>query len=163
MVERQPIEGDHAQPGQRLGHDLGTQVRCEQVAHHGARAHHACAQRSALQRAPGDQRFHGLGAGAAQGGQHIDGHACQQDGATPEAVGQRPPGQLRTPEGQQEGRQRELHLGDLGGERCLDRGQGRQVEISGQRLQPQQQAEQHDDQDGGHGRLRLRGGGRQGR
>ena len=70
-AQRRAQARNDAQAREGARHGVGPLHRGIQVAHYGARTHHAGAHGSALYGAPEDQRFHGLRQRAAQRGQHI--------------------------------------------------------------------------------------------
>jgi hypothetical protein len=75
----------------------------------------------------------------AQRGQRIAGQPQQHDGPPAEAVGHRAPGELGDAEGQDGGRQGELHRRHGGVQVGRQRGQRGQHQVGGDRLQAEQQ------------------------
>ena len=118
-----------------------------------------CAQCSALQCAQAISVSMLPAAALAEAGERVERQAGEQHRPAAEAVGERAADELAEAEADDQRRQRLLGGADAGAELALQRRQGRQVEVGGDRLDAEQQG-QHDD-DGG-GRHRPRRGGRRG-
>ena len=134
--------GRDAEEQRHLRHHALRIDRIEQVAHDGARHHHAGAARKALQHAPGHQRADVVGERAADRGQREHADAGQDHRPTPEAVGQRTMEQVHHRDAEQIRRQRLLHLQRAGRQRCRDAGERRQVGVDRKRPDRAQAAQQ---------------------
>ena len=139
-------DAEHQREQRHHARRLGPGV---QVAHHGARHHHAGAGAQALHKAPGHQALDVGRQGAAHAGHGKHGQAKVQRLLAPQHVGGRAVHHLPQAQRHKKGHQAGLHPRGRGAQAGAYRGQGRQVHVDGKRAYGLQQAQDQGDTEKG--------------
>ncbi len=154
---RQQRRGAHHQQHARQHLDRGGGI--EQVAHHGARRHHAGAGAQRLEQSQAGERADRRCQGAAERGDGEQHQTGIERRLAAEAVGQRSEESLPRGEAEEERRQGALGRRSAGGEVVRQRGQRRQVHVDRERRERGQRRQQDDQLDAARaGGLRKRQG-----
>ena len=133
--DRRHAEHQHQQRHQPRGFGAGVQI-----AHDGARHHHAGAGAEALDEAEGDQPFDGRRQRRADAARRKQRQAEIERRLAPDHVGDRADDDLAKTHRQEEHQQAHLHCGGAGAEALADRGQCGQVHVDGKRADGRQEA-----------------------